>query len=134
MKMELYKAEGFVDAWFDNTAKIIVAKWYKMTTKEHVRPSCEAQLKKTETKDVKCVIVDTSEAQGTPFLEDQKWFGDYLFPNMQKNGVKAIITVLPSNALTKLGTRTWKKTGSIFDMDFLEASSLKEAERLAKKY
>ena len=134
MKTDLYNAEGYVNAWYDSSNQIIVAKWYKMTTKDHVRPSCEAQLQKAKSAPVKCVVVDTSDAIGTPFPEDQKWFGEYLFPNMQANGVKAIITVLPKNALTKLGTKTWTKTGTQFNMDFLEVASLEDAEKMSASY
>jgi hypothetical protein len=67
-------------------------------------------------------------------VDDQKWFGDYLFPNMQKAGIKAIITVLPKDALAKLGAKTWNKTGNMFDIDFYEVSSRAEAENQAKNY
>ncbi len=134
MKNNIYNAPGFVDTWHEQDKGIIVAKWHKLTTREHVRPSCEEQLKVAQTTNAKCVIVDTSTAEGVPFPEDQKWFGDYLFPNMQKAGIKAIITVLPQNALTRLGTNTWKKTGSLFDMDFVDAASYEDAVDIASKY
>ena len=134
MKNNIYNAPGFVDTWYEPDKGIIAAKWHKLTTREHVRLSCEEQLKVAQTTNAKCIIVDTSTAEGVPFPEDQKWFGDYLFPNMQKAGIKAIITVLPQNALTRLGTNTWNKTGSLFDMDFVDAASFEDAVDISSRY
>lgn len=134
MKTPLYNAPGYGSAWYESTNQCIYAQWENMLTKEHMRPSCEAQLKAAAQYKAKAVIIDSSNSKGLPVPEDQKWFGDYLFPNMQKAGIKAIITVLPKDALAKLGAKTWIKTGSMFGIDFLEVGSVPEAENQAKNY
>mgnify|MGYP000930798166 CR=1 FL=1 len=134
MKTMLYDAPGFGSAWYESSNNCIYAYWENMLTQKHMRPSCEAQLEAVKKYGAKAVIIDTSDSKGTPMVDDQKWFGEYLFPNMQKAGIKAIITVLPKDALAKLGAKTWNKTGNMFDIDFFEVNSRAEAENQAKKY
>jgi len=134
MKTMLYEAHGFGNAWYESSNNCIYAHWDNMLTSIHMRPSCEAQLQAAIKYKAKAVIIDTSISKGTPVLNDQKWFGDYLFPNMQKAGIKAIITVLPKDALAKLGAKSWNKTGSLFNMDFIEVGTLMEAENQVNKY
>ena len=130
----LYDAPGYGNAWFESSNNCIYAHWDNMLTSKHMRPCCEAQLQAAIKNNAKAVIIDTASAKGTPVLDDQKWFGDYLFPNLRKAGIKVIITVLPKDALAKLGAKAWNKTGTMFDMDFIEVGSLAEAETQARKY
>jgi hypothetical protein len=134
MKTILYDAPGFCHTWYESSNGCIYAKWENMLTSKHMRPNCEEQLQAAIKFKAKAVIIDTSQSKGTPLVDDQKWFGEYLFPNMQKAGIKAIITVLPKDALAKLGAKSWNKTGSMFEIDFIEVGSVAEAENQAKKY
>jgi hypothetical protein len=129
MKTNIYNEEGWVDTWYESINNTVVSKWYKFTTPIHVRKSCEAQMKAVEQYKVKAAIVDSSQAEGVPYLEDQKWFEDVLFPKFQILGVKAVITVLPNNALTRLGVKTWLNTGKKFGMEFIEVATYEDANK-----
>ena len=80
------------------------------------------------------VIVDTSKAKGVLKQEDQEWFGTYLFPKLQAAGIKAIITIVPGDALSKLTARQWTRTGQQFGVEFIDTATLQTARQLAKQY
>ena len=64
----------------------------------------------------------------------EPWFGTYLFPKLQAAGIKAIITIVPSDALAKLTARQWTRTGEQFGVEFIDTATLQTARQLAKQY
>jgi len=134
MSKELYVQPGIVRAVYAPSSRTIWAAWEKLGGHDYIRPCCQAQLDCAKSDKAQVIIVDTSVATGTVSQEDQQWFGAFLFPEMQKAGIKAIITVLPASALTRMSTQRWKKTGEQSGMDFVEANNLEEAHAAARAY
>lgn len=132
MKEQLYKEPDITTCIYDTEKNSVVVKWHKLSGHDHLRPCLEAQMKCVKEKGAKFVVVDVSSAQGTPTQEDQDWFGTKVFPFFDKQGLKALITILPQSALTKLGAKTWQKTSIGFSFSNYEVGSLKAAGELVQ--
>jgi len=124
----LYNEPGVVQASFDDANKTVIARWDVFPATGHFRPALEAQLDCVEKQGCQFIIVDVSKTQGVPTQEDQKWLGEVVFPGYEKAGLRAVVTIVPEDALTKLGASRWKKTGSDFNFAMFEVSSMADAE------
>ena len=134
MTKKLYHQPNIVETVYEPDTKSIIAAWQNLGPHDYLRPCTEAQLKCARQDDAKVVIVDTSKAKGVLKQEDQEWFGTYLFPKLQAAGIKAIITIVPSDALAKLTARQWTRTGQQFGVEFIDTATLQTARQLAKQY
>ena len=76
------------------------------------------------------IIVDVSETTGTPSQEDQNYFAESVFPFFEKTGLKALITVLPQGAISKMGAKRWQRTASSFAFSTYDVESTGDAEGL----
>lgn len=127
---KFYEKEGFVEASVRD--KIITVRWQKLFNSTVIKDCCLAQLEEIK-KGANVIVVDSANATGKPLQEVQDWFGEELFPAMQENGLKAIITVLPRSSLAKSGAQQWKNTGTPFGFDMFETSSLIMARKKARE-
>lgn len=131
---KLYDAPGVTSAGYDPAHKAIVAKWENFPATGHFRPCLEAQVNCVQQHDVDFVVVNVSTTQGVPAQEDQQWLGDYVFPGYESAGLKAVITIVPQDALTQLGASRWRQTGSTFKFDMFEVASLEDAKACIRDY
>jgi hypothetical protein len=53
---------------------------------------------------------------------------------LKKAGIKAVITILPKSAITRLTAAWWTRTGAIAGIECLETASMEQALELAKPY
>jgi hypothetical protein len=134
MVKDLYTVDGVVETSYDPSIKSIIVTWIHLGPHDHLRPCLEAQVDCVENDGAKVILVDTAESTGVLAQVDQTWFGEYVFPTYQRNGVKAVITVVPKSALTNLAAKQWQKTGSDFGVDFVEVDTIKTARKLAADY
>ncbi len=132
--MNIYTKPDIVDTHVKgNTIHVI---WYLLSEKESLISSCTAQLKEVQKGIVDVIIIDMTQARGTPPMEVQKWFGEVLFPGFKANKqFKGLINILPSSAITKLGAKHWKKVAESdqFGFSVFETDSLQSAEKLAEE-
>ena len=126
----IYQKEGFVEANLLN--KIITVRWQKLFNAAIVKDCCEAQMEKVK-EGAKVIIVDTTNSVGKPSEEMQNWIGSDLFPTFNTEGLKAIITVMPKNLITKQGAKQWITTGTPFGFEMFETSSLILARKKARE-
>lgn len=131
---KLYDAPGVTSASYDAANKSILAKWDNFPATGHFRPCLEAQVKCLQERGVEFIIVDVATTEGVPNLEDQEWLGEYVFPSYEAAGLKAVITIVPVNALTQLGANRWKRTGSTFKFEMFEVASLEDAQACARDF
>ena len=134
MHQVLYNSDDVVAAHYDQPLNTIIVTWTFLGPHDYLRPCLEAQLECAREDNAKSVIIDTSNATGVLDQSDQEWFGTTLFPEMQKAGVKAIITVTPENAIPKMASKQWQSVGLQFGIDFIETGSLETAKELAQQY
>ncbi|MEM6644191.1 MAG: hypothetical protein AAF616_14515 [Bacteroidota bacterium] len=130
----IYSKTGIVKTFEDGA--VIKVLWSLLSNKTVLYESCKAQLEAVERGQVEVIIVDVSNAQGTPPLEIQEWFGDILFPSLKAcKQFKGLVNVLPYNAITRMGAKHWKKTAESDRFGFLvyETDTMESAEKLAKE-
>lgn len=128
-----YNQPGIVEAEVNPALNCIVVHWENLDNGKIVQECCLAQLEEVK-KGVKTIIVDTATADGLVPFEVQEWFGTTLFPQLRDAGLKAIITVIPRSAITRLASKRWTNTGKPFNFDMFDAESLDAAMNLAAKY
>ena len=132
MARELYAKAGFVSTLLEG--KVIHVIWEKLFDAQTIYDSCEAQLKAVKAGEAEVVIIDISNAKGTPPQECQDWFGNTLFPAFSENkSFKGLINVLPKEVFAKLGADRWKKTAEsgAFGFSIYESDSPESAKNLA---
>lgn len=129
---DIYSKEGIVKTFQEgNVIKVI---WEVLHNKDALYQSCTAQLEAVRKGDIQVIIIDISNAKGTPPMEVQEWFGSELFPGYKAcPEFKGLINILPSSALTKMGANHWKKTAESDQFGFMvyETDSMRNAERLS---
>lgn len=135
MRKSIYTATApqLVDTEYDDELKSVIATWYNFYAPKDLQASCQAQLKAVQEDGCKSIIVDCRQTKGVVRQEDQEWMDNYLFPEYVKAGLKAIITILPKSALSKLSTMNYKKTGSQHGIHMYECKDMETAEKLAKE-
>jgi hypothetical protein len=109
----------------------IIVEWDNLFNNDVIKRSCLAQLNKVK-EGAKYLIIETSKAQGVPSQATQNWFASDLFPELEKAGLKAMITVVPESTLTKMASRSWIKRASDFRFDSYDANSLDDAKKLVE--
>ncbi len=134
MTVQVYQQPNIVKVVYDATLKSLIVEWTYLGPHKSIRPCTMAQLKAIQENRAKAIIVNTANATGVAKKEDLKWFDNYLFGELEKAGLKAIITVIPQDALTRLSASYWKNTGKTFGIEFLETATLEKAKELVSEY
>ncbi len=128
---DIYSKEGIVKTYVDG--KVIKVIWDNLANKEALYESCEKQLQVVQEGSVEIIIIDISNAKGTPPMEVQQWFGEVLFPGYKAVPTfKGLINIMPQSAITKMGANHWKKTAQSEQFGFLvyETDSMENAEQI----
>ncbi len=134
MSKDIYNKPGYVQTLQEDGFIHVI--WEKLFDAASIYESCKAQLAEVQNGNCKVVIVDVKNAAGTPPQECQEWFVNELFPGFGKSPTfKALINVLPANAITKMGANRWKTAASSgqFGFDTYETDSAEAAKELARK-
>ncbi|NQZ78554.1 MAG: hypothetical protein HRT61_20940 [Ekhidna sp.] len=131
---DIYTKEGIVKTYSEG--KVIKVIWDVLSNKDALYESCKAQLDVVKEDEIEVIIIDVSNATGTPPMEVQQWFGEVLFPGYKAcPSFKGLINILPKSAITKMGANHWKKTAEseTFGFTVYESDSMENAEALAKE-
>jgi hypothetical protein len=81
------------------------------------------------------LVIDVGECRGVPAPEDQAWFGEVVFPDFQRDGLKAIINVVPKSGVARLGASRWQRSASRFGFDTFDTSDVAAAlDLIAERY
>ncbi len=123
---DLYSIDGIVETKLNTDINAVVCRWETFSGHGHLRPCIETQIQAVRS-GARFVVVDVSAAKGLPNNDDQEWFGTHVFPAYEKAKLRALITIVPQSAVTKLGARRWQSTGNRFGFETFEAASLDEA-------
>ncbi|GAB4230993.1 MAG: hypothetical protein Tsb0034_03110 [Ekhidna sp.] len=129
---DIYSKEGIVKTFVDG--RVIKVIWEQLANKDALYESCNAQLEAVKAGGISAIIIDISNAKGTPPMEVQKWFGEVLFPGFKSSPeFKGLINILPMSAVTKMGAKHWKKTAESDQFGFMvyDTDSMANAEKLA---
>ena len=129
---DIYTRDGIVKTYYEG--KVIKVIWDVLSNKNALYESCKAQLEVVKTRQIEVIIIDVSQAKGTPPMEVQQWFAEVLFPGYKAcPSFKGLINILPKSVITKMGANHWKKTAEsdAFGFLVLETDSMKNAENIA---
>lgn len=130
----IYSVAGVVDTYVDGP--LIKVFWKLLSNKKVLYESCKAQLETVQQGYIQVIIIDVSDASGTPPMEVQKWFAEELFPGFKACAqFKGLINVLPSQSITKMGAKRWKEVAESDQFGFLvyETEEMIVAEEIAKE-
>ena len=128
-----YQKEGVVDTSIDLSDQSMTVKWLSLSDDKVIADCCLAQLEQVKS-GINKLYLDISDTQGVPSQNRQDWFANTLFPKFADNGMKAIFTILPKSALTKLASKKWTKIGAPFNFGMYDVSSIEGAKKLAIQY
>lgn len=130
----LYFAEDWVDSWYDHTNNVIVTTWFNLSTDIHYRKSYEVLLEAAKHYKPRALIVDTSNAFGVPYPEDQKWLTTTMLPEAKKLNMEFIINIFPKNSITKVAVKNIINSGKKTDFFIIEMQTLEEAYDFIKSH
>jgi hypothetical protein len=126
MKIPAYVVEGVVNCVYDTELSCIYVKWDRFVP-AHVRPCLEAHWAPLSKHGGKGVIVDTKHSKGALSIEDQQWLVDVFFPKMAKIGVRAIVTIVPESAVTRISAKNWSQSGEVAGIKMINAATYEDA-------
>lgn len=129
----IYSKQGIVDTYVDGP--VIKVFWKILSNKESLYESCKAQLESVQQGHIQVIIIDVSEAQGTPPMEVQEWFENVLFPGYKAcPQFKGLINILPTKTITKMGAKRWKEVAESDQFGFVvyETEEMSVADEVAK--
>jgi hypothetical protein len=131
--MLLYQAHDVCRTTYDPESRIMVATWWNMVH-EHIQPNLERQMAQVKA-GARYLVIDVGECRGVPAPDDQAWFGEVVFPSYQRDGLKAMINVVPRSGVARLGANRWQRSASRFGFDTFDTSDVTAAlELLAERY
>ena len=129
--MIFFKESGHVSC--ERVNDVLTITWLKFGSDELVQRCCTSQLEQVK-QGAKIIIIDTRNTKGFITTQTNTWFQEKLFPDMQKAGIKAMITILsPNDAIVRLSSRQWKRAASPFGFAMYDAQTLDDANELAQK-
>lgn len=129
----IYSKQGIVDTYVDGP--VIKVFWKVLSNKEALLESCKAQLSIVQQGHVQVIILDISQAQGTPPMEIQEWFDSFLFPGYKAcTQFKGLINVLSTKTIAKMNATRWKEVAESEQFGFVvyETEEMIVAEEIAK--
>ncbi|MCU0622843.1 MAG: hypothetical protein MUF53_03135 [Gemmatimonadaceae bacterium] len=129
MPETLYSAPGVVTCTLDRPRGVMHVTWQKFPGDGHFRPCLEAQMRAAAA-GAKYLIADVRTTVGVPSQDDQDWVAKTVFPTFQKHGFRAIVTLTPQSAITKLGAKRWTDSGAPFGFRMFETATPADAEAL----
>jgi hypothetical protein len=131
--MLVYDATDICRTTYDPASRIIVATWWIMVH-EHIRPNLERQM--ALVKDgARFLVIDVGDCRGVPAPEDQAWFGEVVFPAYRRDGLLAMINVVPKSGVARLGANRWQRTASLAGFETFDTSDVQAAlDLIAEKF
>jgi len=131
--MLVYQASDICRTTYDPASRIMVATWWVMDH-QHIRPNLERQMAQVAA-GARFLVIDVGECHGVPTAEDQAWFGEVVFPAYRRDGLRALINVVPKSGVTRLGANRWQRTASQSGVDTFDTSDVAAAlDLLADRY
>jgi hypothetical protein len=131
--MLIYEAKEICRTTYDPASRIIVATWWNMVH-EHIRPNLERQMAQVKA-GARYLVIDVGDCRGVPAPDDQAWFGDEVFPAYRRDGLRAMINVVPRSGVARLGANRWQRTASLAGFQTFDTSDVSAAlDLIAEKF
>jgi len=131
--MLVYQASGICRTTYDPESRIMVATWWTMVH-DQIRPNLERQMAQVRA-GARYLVIDVGECHGVPEAEDQTWFGEVVFPAYRRDGLRAVINVVPKSGVARLGANRWQRTAVQAGFDTFDTSDVAAAlDLIAERY
>lgn len=127
--MEINKIENKLTVSWRDDVKAIVDTWinYSVSLDEFRQAVLVTGLNHAKANGGVAWIVDSSNAKGVFSQEIQDFIGSDIFPAFTQNGIKYFITILPTNAITKLTVKNFSRKAGPNGLELIEVGSLDAA-------
>ncbi|WP_088312633.1 hypothetical protein [Kineosporia sp. R_H_3] len=130
----VYEAPGEVSVWFDANPAEIVVRWTRFGDHTTFRDSLDAQADLVEAGRARFIVVDVQAATGSPSARDHDYVNRFVYPRYRAGGLAAIVTVLPRDAHTRMGTQRWQQHGRAWGFAVYETATLDDAHDLLQDH
>ena len=130
--MDVYEKTGFLKVTFNKEKKYVMFKWIKFgLSLESLKVAHQKALDILLANNCYNYIAETSQATGLLSQSVIEWWTNEWVPKLQKSGIKAIVTVIPSSVFATYSTKDWQSAvaGNII---MKNVASLEEAEAFLK--
>lgn len=133
--MEINKIENKLTVSWRDDVKAVVDKWedYSVSFDDFRQAVLVTGLDHAKANGGVAWIVDSSDAKGVFSQEIQNFIGSDVFPAFAKNGIKYFITILPTNAITKLTVKNFSRKAGPNGLELIEVASLDAAINFLKE-
>ncbi|MBI4942102.1 MAG: hypothetical protein HY830_15260 [Actinobacteria bacterium] len=118
---------------FEESAALIVVRWFRFGDHDTFTRSLDVQAGLVEAGRARFIVVDIAEATGTPSAMDHDYVNRFVYPRYRRGGLKAIVTVIPHSARTRMGTKGWNRSGRTWRFDMHEAATVQDARELLER-
>ncbi|MFH2114497.1 MAG: hypothetical protein ABIJ86_08325 [Spirochaetota bacterium] len=132
--MVLFEKPGYLTVVHEETKGYVMFKWEKFgISLEDIKVAHKAGLETAKDKNCLYYIAETSAATGALQESVIGWFTKEWVPTLHKEGLVAIVTVVPeSSAVARFSTKSWQ-AGDFSGIIMENVHSIKEAEDLLSK-
>jgi hypothetical protein len=131
--MIVYYKPGFLKVTFYKNKKYMKFKWFKFgISLKDIKEAHKKALRILLDNDSYCYIADTSEVTGVLSKKIIEWWSKEWVPKLERSGIKAIATVVPSDVMASYSTNDWQEA-VIGNITLKNVKTLKEAEAFLTK-
>jgi len=117
----------------DEPAGLIVVRWSRFGDHDTFTRSLDVQAELIEAGRARFIVVDIGETTGTPSAMDHDYVNRFVYPRYRRGGLKAIVTVIPHSARTRMGTKGWNRSGRTWRFAMHEAATVQDARDLLER-
>ncbi|MBF5042432.1 hypothetical protein FGE12_08470 [Aggregicoccus sp. 17bor-14] len=131
--MQLFEEPGIARAHWEPSARAVRVEWLAFTPSALIRKVAARGMKECQTHAARAWIADTRNTRGAMLLEDQEWLAKAGLPALRQVGIRAVITITPTSALTAASNRRWQASLQSPEWSVVEVATLEEALALCAK-
>lgn len=107
--MVVYDKPGYIQVVYDSAENIMVFDWTSfMVTLPEIQELHRKALEMARKKLCLDFVAETSRVQNVLRQDVIEWWGNVWVPELVKAGLRSIVTVVPTKAISQLSTASWQ--------------------------
>ena len=132
--MVFYEVEDLVRFHWEEDVRAIRAQWQTFNDDGRLRQALMLASGYLRLKQSNNWIVDSQDTTGVLKSSDQDWIVSDLMPHLVTCGLRNLITISPTSALTALTTRQWQRNVRVggFEVLMADVHSLEHAKEMLR--
>ncbi len=133
--MLIYEEKNCLKLFNKSNLKYILFDWESFSISlEGIKKAHQVALDNLLKNGYKTYVAETSRVKTALSQDILTWWEKEWIPKLDKNGLKLVVTVLPTTALANLSTKSWQKPVEIGNIHSKNVLSLEEAEEYIRHY